>query len=382
MVIYLAVLVLALTGNLYNVNKSKHSRKKYIFFIFGAMILVSALRSYTIGIDLKNQYYILFIRVSQMNWSEISKSSYDVGYVVFNKIVSMFTTDPQWFIAIQSIIVIGITGWFILKHSEDVAMSTFLFIANNTWFMYMNVLRQALAISVFLIAFLVWENKKLGGRRYLICIILYGLAVSFHSSAALMIIVPIFEHIKFGRKQIFASGLISIAAFLLYEKIIDLTSRLIGFRRDYSSFYQGTVAGGSAINLNSLYGIIIYLFFFLVAYYSLVHKKKSSNVSVQYSHKSSLNSEIQISLLMYMTLFLIICKILVWRFSIIGRMAYYFIPFTWILVPKAISAYSLKGNKRNLRFTIYCVLTMAFLWIGYHSAAELYGTVPYKFFWN
>lgn len=382
MTIYLVTLVIALLGGLFHVNKSYRSRRRYVFFIFSIIILISALRHYTIGIDLKNQYYNLFIRVADMNWSDIGNTAYDVGYVVFNKIISMFTTNPQWFIAIHSIIVFGITGWFILRYSDDVVMSTFLFIANNVWFMYMNVLRQALAICVILIAFAVWEKKEWKLKRYLIYGMLYLLAVSFHSSAALMIVIPIIAHVKFRRNQIVVSGIIVGFAFLLYDKIFEIASRLIGFRRNYSLFYEGTTAGKSAINLNSLYGILIYVIFFLIAYYSLIYHRQVSEKRIGNDSIISVNNEGAISLLMYLTLFLIICRALVWRSSIIGRMAYYFIPFTWILVPKAIKEYPGINNKYILRIMIYCGITLMFIWMGYRSANTLYGTVPYRFFLN
>lgn len=380
--VYIATLSLTLLGGLLKVNKSYRSKRIYIFLLFGVMILVSSLRKYTIGIDLYKQYYNLFIRSTNMRWSDIDGTAYDIGYVAFNKIIAIFTADPQWFIAVQSAIVLSITGWFILKYSNDVVMSTFLFIANNTWFMYMNVLRQSLAISIILIAIDVWQKKEWRIKRYIIFGMLLVLAASFHSSALLMIVIPIIENIKFKRNQILVSGLLVGITLLMYDKLFQLASVFVGFRRSYSTYYEGTAAGMSSINLNSLYGILIYVFFFALAYYTLVYKKQRIEKQVDSVGMDSVNSEIRVSLLMYMTLFLIICRVLVWRSSIIGRMAYYFIPFTWILVPKAIQAYSGRRNRLILRMLIYLGGILAFLWVGYNSANILYGTVPYEFFWE
>lgn len=378
--IYIAVLVLALSGVLFNVNKSFRTKRRYIFFIFSILILISALRKYTIGIDLNRQYYNLFIRVTSMEWGDIGETAYDIGYVAFNKLIATLTDDPQWFIAAHSIIVLGITGWFILKYSDDVVMSTVLFIANNTWFMYMNVLRQALAISLILIAFDVWQKKEWKIKRYIIFAILLLMATSCHSSAALMIVIPFMEKVKFKRNEILVSALFVGVALLMYDRLFELASGIIGFRRNYSAFYEGTTAGGSAVNLNSVYGVLIYVFFFALAYYALVYRnqnKQDGDVSLMVR-----NSESNVSFLMYMTLFLIVCRVLVWRSSIIGRMAYYFIPFTWIIAPMAIRAFPGKSNRHILRLMIYSGVILAFLLIGYNSADVLYGTVPYQFFWK
>ena len=166
----------------------------------------------------------------------------------------------------------------------------------------------------------------------------------------------------------------------MYDRLFELASGIISFRRNYSAFYEGTTAGGSAINLNSIYGVLIYVFFFAFAYYALVYRNQNKQNGDVYLKLRS--SESNVSFLMYMILFLIVCKVLVWRSSIIGRMAYYFIPFTWIITPMAIKAFPGKSNRRILRLMIYSGIILAFLLIGYNSADVLYGTVPYQFFWE
>ena len=114
MTIYLVALFgLMLYGACKNHNTTNRRRKIYTFVAFACLALIAMLRSYNVGRDLQSHYYKTFLRVVNMDWNNLFTLGYENGYLVFYKLISMFTDNGQWMIAIHALFVIGITGWFI-----------------------------------------------------------------------------------------------------------------------------------------------------------------------------------------------------------------------------------------------------------------------------
>lgn len=378
MAIYLmAFATIMLLGLGIKPNRSQIKRKRFIILSFGILIMIAALRRYTVGRDLNAHYYNAFKRIIGMPWSlALTGTNYESGFVAFYKIIGHFTSNPQWMIAIHSIFVIGITGWFIYKNSEDCLMSTFLFITANTWFTDMTMLRQSMAIAMGMVAMEVWKKKNYKIRRYLLYIACVLVATAFHSTGIIILVFPIFEKVPFKRKNIFISIVVVVAAFLLYNKIFSVASGLLSIGKDYEEAYGTT---GAVVNMISLYELFLPLLCFGIACWSLVYQRKQKNVEFA---KEKEEYWIEDNHIIYLVLMLVICRALRLRINIMGRMAQYFVPFMWILFPKAINALNYYQNRKVIRYTVYSLLTVAFIWIGFQSAQQLYGTVPYTFFWK
>ena len=378
--IYLLVLLFVMAyGVIYKPNKSIRKRKNFLFICFGIMIIVSALRNYTVGRDLQSHYYRTFQNIINMPWNNFSASSYDPGYVVFYKLIGIFTDNPQWMIAIHALFVIGISGWFIYKNSDDVVLSTFMFIATNTWFMYMTMMRQAMAICFTLIALEIWKKVNWKTWRYILFVATILIAATFHSSALLGFAYPVFNIIKFRRKEILLSIVVVVASFIFYQRIYSIFARIISIRRDFAEFYSSS---GSAINIISLYGVALNALIFLLGCYVLAYKARNKENINDYDGNPVLTDTFSNSFLLFMGLLMVICKLTGLRINIMSRMAYYVGPFMWLLFPRVLEKTNLKSNKQILKYGIGLIMLIAFIWMGYRSAADLYGTVPYELFWR
>lgn len=379
MTIYLVTLFgLMLYGACKNHNTTNRRRKIYTFVAFACLALVAMLRSYNVGRDLQSHYYKTFLRVVNMDWNNLFTLGYENGYLVFYKLISMFTDNGQWMIAIHALFVIGITGWFIYRNSENVVMSTFLFITTNTWFMYMTMMRQAMAVCIVLIALEIWKRKDWKIKRYVLYVAIVILAMQFHSSAFIAFFMPIFDFLPFKRKHIFISTLVMIASFALYNQMFKAVSFLQIGKRDYTEFYSSS---GEAINIISLYFVFIYVLIFAIGTLSLVYyNKKRNNQSsgLAVTDESGFSN----SFLLYMVLILAVCRITGLKINIMARMTYYFMPFVYVLLPRSINCFQNINNKKIVKLTMYFFMTAAFIWLTYSSAASMYGTVPYQFFWE
>lgn len=380
MTIYLIVFfALMLYGGCANHNITKKRKKRYVIIAFGCLSIIAMLRSYNVGTDLQAHYYSTFLKVVNMEWDNLFTLTYENGYLVFYKLISEFTDNGQWMIAIHALFVIGITGWFIYKNSENVVMSTFLFITTNTWFMYMNIMRQAMAVCIVLIALEIWKKKEWKFRRYILYAVVVLLAMQFHTSAFIGFFIPIFDYLPFKRKQIFFSFIAMIASFFLYDQLYNIVSLFQLGKRDYADFYSSS---GEAINIINLYFMFIYLMIFLLGVVSLVYYKRK-NVVIDNGNPYNITNINGFSdgFLLYMTLALVMCRIIGLKVNIASRMTYYFIPAIFILLPRAINAFRRPSNRKDFKYIIYVLMTIGFILLGYRSAETLYGTVPYSFFW-
>lgn len=376
MTIYIVSLFACLFLGLTTKTSSNKEKRRYAVVCFGLLIIVSALRHYTVGRDLASHYYRMFSTIANLSWGQLGLTSYDIGFAGFYKIISLFTQDPQWMIVIHSTIVIGISGWFICRNSDDVRVSTIMFIVGNTWFMYLTMLRQSLAICIILIALEVWKTSLKLVWKWVLYVLLIALATSLHSSAIVFIAAPLLLKLKFKRKDIFGAIVVVVASYVLYSRLFVAVSTLIGGRRDFADFYSDS---GAAINIISLYGVLINVLIFTLACYVLVYKKRNSRDKLNVGPN---NLVLTNDFLLFMVLMYIVCRVTGLRANIMGRMSYYFGPFIWILFPRTLRYIPSISNRRILRLGILVIMVIAFVWMGFRSAESLFGTVPYRVFWR
>lgn len=374
MTLYILITIFCVLAGFTISNTKDIKKRRYLLVCFGLITFFSAIRNYTVGRDLEGHYYQMFSKIIHMEWNQLALTSYDTGFAAFYKLIGSFTKDPQWMIAIHAIFVFSVTAWFIYRNSDDVRVSTFLFIVSNTWFMYLNVLRQAIAISIVLIAVEIWKTEWKLLWKWIIYLSLIIFATTMHSSAIIFVFLPFLFKLKFKRKEILGSILVLLASFVLYNRVFNLASRFIGGRRDFAEFYA---EGTSAINIISIYGVLINLLIFALACYVLVYRNKNNN-----KRKTNAIAPFSNEFLLFMGLLFLICRVASLRLSIMGRMTYYFGPYLWILFPRTLENMTLKNNKKVIKITLMTIMFIAFVWIGFQSASLLFGTVPYQVFWR
>lgn len=372
--IYILVLAICLLfGMIFNPNKNNMRKKIYLLSVFGLIILFSSLRSYMIGIDLKDHYYKAFVYYSDKSFDFfLSHSPYDKGYIFFYHFIYYFTKNPQVMIAIHSVIVFSIVGRFIYKNSNNVIMSSFVFIAYNSWFMYMTMLRQSLAIAVLLIATEIWSKRDLKKKRIVYFYLLVFIASTFHSSAIIFSIYPLVEKIPVKKTTIFLSIIGIIFTTVFYNQIFILISKIISVTKDYTSFYANDI---SIVNVTTIYSIAVGA---ITLFLSYIYIYRNNSIDKNAAKKETISNDFLVFLVIIFTT----TRILRIKIGIIARASEYFLPFLWILLPRTLNNITRKNDRVLIKFITYSLFVLAFVWCGYSNGADLYGTVPYKFFWE
>lgn len=384
MIIYFVLAgFIPLYGFLTHANRNNFRKKQFVFVVFGIMTLISALRASTIGIDLDLHYAKNYELISSVNWSDIpifaTLKQYELGYCYFTKLLTYISTDVQFYIIFTSVVIYGVHGYFFYKKSEDIILSSSLFMFFCLFYMYMNIVRQAIAVSILIMAYLIFSESKKKVHNYVVFVLLVILASGFHSSAILCLVYLLFDKLKFTKIHMLLGIVVTALIYVGYSSVYKFVLSILGGNDKYSSYLDSEEYGVGYMNLQSIYYVIITLGAFLLGYYILVWKDKTS-------HKLFAKQEYKVrsneSFMLYMSFIAFACRLLIFKMSIITRFTFYFIPFVLILYPYAISKFKRRSNRIILNLTVYGVCLIYFVWVTLSNADTLYGVVPYEFFWQ
>ena len=87
------------------------SKRDSINLFFAIYLLLLVMRSSAIGRDLTG-YESIFLSLSKEPLELLFQSDLEIGYVLLNKFISLFTSDFQWVIAVTAIITV-IPIWYV-----------------------------------------------------------------------------------------------------------------------------------------------------------------------------------------------------------------------------------------------------------------------------
>ena len=368
MYIYIVILTIILINGILFGKK----RKWFVFSSFMILILFSGLRKYTVGIDLASHYANRFTVIANLGWRELSNfyhvHTYDMGFIVFDKILGIISDNPQWFIFVTSFIVYGSNARYIYKHSDNVVLETFMFITSFTMMMYLNIIAQALAISIILFGldFLMEKNYI----KYL-CTVL--LATSIHQSAIICLMFIPLMYLENNKKNIRRYIIILLVGALFLDRIVSILIKTI-FRQFSVYFESGSYHGaGIDVSANSIFQISMHAIALFIAVLFLIKKDKI---------KTSEVLQLPTNFLIYMSITALIFRILIFQSYIFSRMGFYVYFFSFSLMARAVANIKMKYNKRIVEGFVYIYMMIMFLIFYKSSGVNSYGVLPYEFFWN
>lgn len=385
LIYFIITLVIALVGIGIHANINMKRRRDFLIFSFGLMILVASLRAPSVGIDLAGHYAKRFEQIVFYSWKDIPKfsafSTYEIGYCYYCKFLSMINPNVQFYIFVTSLIVYGTMGYLIYKKSSDVILSTMLVIFSCQYYMYMNIIRQALAVSVVLIGYIFLDKSKRSIFDYIKFTLFVLVASTFHDSAILCLVMIVFDKMKFKRRDILLSGVITMICYVVYSKLFVFVANLISNDNgSYVLYMEKAGENVGNINLQSITSLILTAGAFFIGAYVLIWKNRI------YTDEND-TDEIMImdkyeSFLLYMGLLATVCRLLIFKMNIINRFSYYFIPYIVLLYPYAIDQIAYVPNRKIIRMAVYFSYGLYFVWMTVSFADKFYGAVPYIPFWK
>ena len=190
MLIYIIVLLIPIIFGIILIKKSKRKKTIYLLLTFSVFVLVSGLRSYSVGTDTLG-YYDIFNRLGTFGIEQFRQTyNIEIGYIYLNLGIHNLFGNFQILLFVIAIIINFSFARLIYKHSDNVVLSTFIYAA----FIFprtLNIMRQYLAIALIIIALEMLIERKL--MWFLLLIVVASL---FHVSALIFLPFCIIRHFK------------------------------------------------------------------------------------------------------------------------------------------------------------------------------------------
>lgn len=337
------------------------NNKRFLYLAFFGILLIQALRSYRVGIDTVD-YYFAFYSIRNNTFGRIV-SSWEPLYLLLNKAIGLFTSNPQWLFAIGSLMIdVGVII-FIINNVED-GRSAFwpvlYWVVFLNYLNSMNLFRQYIAMAFVcnIYTILVKERSR---RTYIISLMLLIIGMGFHytSIIGLFILIPFIMKWD-SKKAIIYASILSLLILLLSGWLLQIGIFLFPKYRKYlgTFLFEGGDIGGFYIGIAFLRFICISVVFLLLSHYE--NDKK---------HIFTL------SFYMILSIAIILLKT---RFIIVKRLIYFFDVFQIIYFSRVIDKFK---NNAVIKLFIY-----VFCWGIYVYTLHTYdgsrGCVPYTFFWQ
>jgi len=235
---------------------NKKNKKIYVLFSALVLLIFASFREYIFSEQQIGNDYYSYMKWFDNIWNiEISISN-DFLFNILMLFINKFTGNYLVFIFITSFLWVYSIYKFSIDNSKNYIFTILLFLTFGIFELGFSAIRQAMAISVFLLSFNYIKQKKL--FKYIVGIVIASL---FHSSAIILLFIYPFINMKLSiTKKTMLLIIIAIIITLLissgmYEEL------LIKFVPDYELKYENI---GSELNSNyTVFGISILTFVML-----------------------------------------------------------------------------------------------------------------------
>lgn len=333
------------------VPQERKNRHAMAFFFFFLTVLLM-FRHETVGTDTAS-YVGFFSDIADLSWLKVGKYELEVGFSYLNKLVSVFSKEPQFFLAVTSALCCVLMYRTFKRLCIDPSLTVMLFCMMSTFVMMFSGIRQMLAISMGFVAYEYVRQKRI--LPFLLTVLL---AMSMHTSAFLLLFMYPLFHANITKKWLVAVIPALAILFVFNEPIFSS----LGFIIERYTKYDAEISSTGA------YTMIILFALFTVFAFVIPDEKKLDRETI------GLRNFLLMALALQMFAPL---------HSLAMRMNYYYIIFIPLLMPKIIEARSHRWknvaiwgkNVMTAFFFLYFFLTI-------DGGEKTLNVLPYHFFWE
>ena len=183
---YLLILGLTIFGIFFNNKISYANRKFYLFIIFIVVVLVFGFR-YKVGGDtlIYMRMYNKATPLDQFETINFLKERVEPGFQFLSSLFKAFTKEFWPLQMFLTALTNGLIFIFINKNCKNPFIGVFLYLFMQCLYFTTEILRESVAVGIFILNYKNIEEKKLG-KYYLFSI----LSILFHYSAIFTLIIP------------------------------------------------------------------------------------------------------------------------------------------------------------------------------------------------
>lgn len=199
----------------------------YIIVVFSFMFIISALR-YGLGNDYYSYIYI-FREVKKASFIELFNLGYEPGFLLVTKLISLVTADTTVMYIIYALIILIPTAYIIFRHSENIWLSTSMFISLTFFYCSLSFIRQAIAVMLILAGYRYFKEQN-----HFMSLLFIFFACLFHSTVIVMIpIYFIAVLIKPTKITVPIYGAITLIVYIFSWQILELAVTLLPQYKNY-----------------------------------------------------------------------------------------------------------------------------------------------------
>lgn len=347
------------------ISKEEIRRKKIIVTLSSlAIYLLCVLKSTNVGIDIPG-YESAYYQAGKYKWLDTSYIYFEHGYIFLEKLFFSLGFSFQTFLFVVYAVIFIPVALFIYRYSKNITLSFIIYICYQTLVFNLSGLRQSIAISICLCAYMILDKKNV--KYTILFFLIVILASQFHRSAILFLLAYFARRVKIDIGFIVGLLAVTICTILFRDEIVSITNK-------YTGIYQAPkemTLGGNFLFLVTVSSILLLLYATRNTSES-TREPKVEKVPLANEKKAVMSDTIK------MLIFSVVLQ-LIFNGSNVLRVSNYFSLFMVLALPDLCSYFDLES--RRMLF-IAIVIFMIILFYAQTLKIAQFNCVPYTFFWQ
>ena len=328
----------------------------YYLVVIVILCLFNSLRGIGVGADTA-VYKYHFETICSFNFVQVfERYRLDSGFYFFTWLLSKYIGDFQFYLFVIALLYIIPVIQLIRMRSKYPILSIFLFFCFGLYTFSFSTIRQTIAISFCVIAYIALDKSRLKS------IIIFAIGVAFHYSAIIFLPYFIIHRLPFKRSVIGILITGVAVSFFLSDGLIPYFTQVVDFSGSNKTYLVVSTGG---------IGMILFLFFvFIVGATTVITQD-------QIEELSELKRNV---LYIYSALVVFIVS----RYNLaVMRLYYYYFIFIIIAIPNILSN-TKNPDVRHLLKILFILVALYFLFFQVFADpyAESRRLLPYYFFWQ
>ena len=237
-------------------------KKRYIFVVSTILFVLMAFRGTYMGNDTKT-YITIFNKIAVYSnpFDYIRSSGMESGYLLYCWVLSRISRDARILFVVTAAVVMGSVGRFAYKYVDNVGMFYCLFVGMLQFDFFLSIMRQSVAVAILLYAV-----DYLQERRLIPYYVLSLLAVSFHNSSILFLLIyPLFSAKSLKKEHGLLSNMIMFSAAFVGGFFFDPIFKLVLRWFPKYSYYIGSARVDGEPRLAIFLKLLVFFLLLVVA---------------------------------------------------------------------------------------------------------------------
>lgn len=195
--IYILPLILLLIFAIYREYSNNYAvnRNKPIFYMFLSYLMIIMAFRYRVGIDTLN-YMVGYESVEEFGRTSFKEifEQFEPLNVLLRSLAKSISDDFVVYQIFHVFILNVLIARFIIKHTRHILFALFFYFLLMALYFNTEILRESLAVAVFINAYDYIKQKK--WLKYYLCVLI---AIGFHTSALITLFIPLVKNFKFNK---------------------------------------------------------------------------------------------------------------------------------------------------------------------------------------